>query len=378
MKRRSSAVETDRCVAAFDAGDMVGTSSVISLEVTLPGLTRVRAGGVANVGVLPTHTRQGLLTEMMRQQLDDMRERGEVLALLTASEGGIYSRFGFGPATSHAVYRVSREGGRQRVRPSPGEVSLIDPESAAKALPAIFDEARRAQPGDVGRPDAWWDDILADNERGADGIGALFSVVHSQPDGLLDGYALYRIDHPQPPGAGEPGVVKVRELCAVSPAAYSRLWAYLCDIDLTSMVEARSRPMDEPLRWMLADPRQLRQVSSRDHIWARLVDLPGALMSRRYGRAGSLVLEVQDRFCPWNSGSWRLDASTDGAEATPVPGATADVSLEADDLGCAYLGATTLSSLSRGGRVAELRPGALQLADQMFSSDPPPFCASSF
>ncbi|GAA3623994.1 hypothetical protein GCM10022267_07620 [Lentzea roselyniae] len=55
--------------------------------------------GITTVEVLPTHRRQGMLTEMMRFQLADLRERGEFLAVLLAAEWQIHGRFGYGPAT---------------------------------------------------------------------------------------------------------------------------------------------------------------------------------------------------------------------------------------------------------------------------------------
>ncbi|PWK83654.1 sterol carrier protein [Lentzea atacamensis] len=55
--------------------------------------------GITTVEVLPTHRRQGVLTEMMRFQLADLRERGEFLAVLLAAEWQIHGRFGYGPAT---------------------------------------------------------------------------------------------------------------------------------------------------------------------------------------------------------------------------------------------------------------------------------------
>ena len=51
------------------------------------------------VGVLPTHRRRGVLTEMMRAQLEDIRDRGEPIAALWASEEVIYRRFGYGIAS---------------------------------------------------------------------------------------------------------------------------------------------------------------------------------------------------------------------------------------------------------------------------------------
>ena len=81
--------EPERSLAIFDGGQIVGTTGAFSLEVTAPSGTLPMAG-VTAVGVAPTHRRRGLLTMMMRRQLDDVHELGEPLAGLWASEGAIY------------------------------------------------------------------------------------------------------------------------------------------------------------------------------------------------------------------------------------------------------------------------------------------------
>ncbi|MFC7741144.1 sterol carrier protein domain-containing protein [Nocardiopsis composta] len=51
----------------------------------------------------------------------------------------------------------------------------------------------------------------------------------------------------------------------------------------------------------------------------RVVDLERALRARRYARPVEAVLEIADRFCPWNQGRWRLRVESDGtANAHPV------------------------------------------------------------
>ncbi len=85
--------------AAFVDGRLVGGSAMISLEVTVPGSRPVRLGGVTSTAVAATHRRRGLLRLMMQAMFDEARERGEPLAGLSASEGTIYGRFGYGPAT---------------------------------------------------------------------------------------------------------------------------------------------------------------------------------------------------------------------------------------------------------------------------------------
>lgn len=91
--------ETERSPAVWDAGEVVGTAGAFSFRVTVPGGAAVAAAGVTMVGVQATHRRRGVLTGLMRRQLDDVRALGEPVAVLTASEPEIYGRFGYGCAS---------------------------------------------------------------------------------------------------------------------------------------------------------------------------------------------------------------------------------------------------------------------------------------
>src|SRR5438552_5969175 len=83
--------EMDRTLACLDRGEIVGTTAAFSFSVSVPG-GDVPMAGVTAVGVSPTHRRRGLLTAMMRRQLEHVRDRGEPLAGLWASEAAIYQR----------------------------------------------------------------------------------------------------------------------------------------------------------------------------------------------------------------------------------------------------------------------------------------------
>ena len=95
--RFARVLDPQRMHAAWEDGEIVGGAGAFDFRLTIPGNT-VPAAGVTVVGVLPTHRRRGVLTQLMRAQLDDIHERGEALAALWASEGGIYGRFGYGLA----------------------------------------------------------------------------------------------------------------------------------------------------------------------------------------------------------------------------------------------------------------------------------------
>jgi predicted acetyltransferase len=377
------AVDLDRTLAVFERDEVVASADSYWFDLTLPGGPTLPVAGVTRVAVRGTHRRRGLLTALMRSLLDQAHGRGEAVAILTASEGAIYGRFGYGLATVQASVELSTaHAGFARPVERSGRLSQVDGETARKVAPTVHDRVRRRQPGDVERQDWYWDIHFADPQWAREGASGLFHVVHESDGGEPDGYAAYRWKDNWKRGNPANEVVVVDAL-ADTPAVEAQLWRHLLDLDLAAKVSAWTRPVDDPLRWLLADPRRLEVTSVRDDLWVRLLDLPAALGARLYGAAGRLVLELGDGFCPWNEGGWSLEAGPDGTGRArrTGPREPADLRLGVAELGTLFLAGVRASDLARAGRVEELTPGSLARADALFgpvSAEPVPFCRTGF
>ena len=348
--------EPERSLGWFDDGRIVAATGVYSRHVTVPGGV-VPCAAVTAVGVVPTHRRRGLLTEMMRRQLEDVRAAGDPVAILWASEGGIYGRFGYGVAARIGSLTARRLVARLAAPPPPGDPLRAGPAGDhVEAMRAVYERVRRERPGMLDRPGPWWDHRLYDPESERRGAQPLRAVL------VPDGYALYAV-RPDRDEDGASGEVAIRELVAATPAARALLWAFLLDQDLTRTISWALAPPDEPLWLMLTDPDAVR-VGLASALWARLVDVAPALGARTYASDPDVVLEVSDAFCPWNAGRYRLAGG--GCERTQDE---PDLALDASALGAAYLGGTTLRELAGAGRVAELRVGALARASAAFRGD---------
>ena len=372
-----AATDLTRTVAVFDGGEIVGTAGAWNLDLTLPGLATIPVAGVTAVGVRPTHRRQGLLRRMMQFQLDDVVARGESVAILTASESVIYGRFGYGLASSEV--RVAIDSDRDEfVAPidDPGRTRIVDAATAGKVLPEVHDAARRLQPGDITRSQPYWDMILRDRESDREGQSAAFYAVHEDPSGQADGYVRYRFKHDWEHGLAR-NEVHVQDLVGLNPTAEASLWRLLLDIDLAATVIAGARPVDEPLRWLLSDPRQLRVLHQSDDIWVRILDVPAALAARRYEVSDRIVVEVTDPFRPSNDGRYVIDGGPDGASCARTDD-DADIGLGVAELGALYLGGTSAVALAYAGRVREQTTGAAGRLNRLFGTGRAPFCRTGF
>jgi predicted acetyltransferase len=369
--------EYDRSMAAFDGDRIVGTGGAYSMELTLPGLTTIPIGGLTAIAVLPTHRRRGILRSMIAYHFAECEGRGELVSGLGASESVIYGRFGYGLATTFADYEIDPRRAQFLRQPAgSGTLRLLEPEETAKIVPPLYDRYRRGQPGELSRSQAWWDVYARDPEWTRDGASRHFDVVYESGPGRVDGWVSYRVETRWPSGLAA-NIIKVRMLVGLTPEAEAALWRYLFDMDLAGTIRLGDRPVDEPVRWRLADPRRLQVTEVGDQLWLRLLDLRGALAARRYAVEGELVLEVTDAQRPRNQGRFRLEGGPDGATCEPTT-ADPDLGLDIADLGAAYLGGAKLASLARAERVTELTPGALLRADRMFSADPAPICTTHF
>ncbi len=138
-----SITEIERILDAFQNGRVVGSAASHTFELTVPG-ARVPFPFVDIVTVQPTHRIRGPLIRMMRQQMEDFRERGEFVTGLTASESSIYSRYGRGIAVWGEDWSISREHTIMSCAPAPsGETRFVDPDEMRQIWPGVYDRVRR-------------------------------------------------------------------------------------------------------------------------------------------------------------------------------------------------------------------------------------------
>jgi predicted acetyltransferase len=332
--------DPDRFLVAEDAGEIVGITGSYPFEVTLPGGAALPAAGVTWVSVAVTHRRRGILRALMTEQHRGFVAEGLSISLLTASEGAIYGRFGYGIATEHREVEIARRrAAMRRDVPNPGGVRQVTTAEMRRIAPELHRRWAQQTPGALSRTDAWWDTLLADREWQRGGATALFHLAHP------DGYVSYRIDRATQ-------TCRVVDMATATDEAYTALWRTLLALDLVETVFARSLTPAEPLQFLLADPRQLRTLGQYDGMWARVLDVPSALSARRYGTELDVVLDVRDPFLD-RGGRFRLRGGPEGAECVPAADGVAPVaSIEIRALGSLLLGGADAGSLARAGLLA--------------------------
>lgn len=363
-------LEPERTHAVFDGDEMIGTGGILSREITLPGDVQARLGAVTLVGVKPGHRRRGVASLLMKTQLEAMRDAGEALGALWASEGSIYRRFGYGEHTTsvNIMTMPTRMSFHKDVKVDQARIRHVTRAEAMPFMVALHDKLRRGKVGWLSRSEANWNYFLVDAESERDGLSAYRYCVHPQ------GYVVFRVKHDWN-NSGPQLELHVRELVAENDEVRAALYRFLLDLDLATMISYYTATND-PIQHMVDNPRMV-QTLIKDGLWLRIVDVERALPMRRYSSGVDSVIEIVDDFCPWNSGRYRLTVK--GGEAvvarTDDP---ADVSLDVAALGSVFLGGVRLSVLKHAQRVIEHTPGHVDALTLAFLTAEEPHCPEVF
>jgi predicted acetyltransferase len=355
-----SLFEPERALVVVDGPQIVGTTRALTRDLSVPGAV-VPAAHVTGVGVRATHRRRGIMSELITRQL---REVPEAIAVLWASESGIYGRFRYAAAARGISYEIDlRRVGPPTVRTRPGEISVLPSEGAAKELAPLLRRMQEQRPGVSGRSELRWQQRLEDKPEDRGGKTARQILVHRDESGAVDGYALWR-GKMHWMAAGPANEVSLEELVATDPAAYRALWHHLLTLDLAGTLDFGFAAVDEPLQQLVTTPTALaRRVT--ESLWVRITDVPRALEQRRYAVPVDVVLDVTDDLIPANNGRFHLTADTSAAKCEPTD-APADLSLSTTELAASYLGGRQLAEFATTGRVTEHTPGTLTQASTAF------------
>lgn len=333
-----------RPVATF--GDFLGSVSV--------GGAIVEAQMVTEVTVRSTHRRRGILSTMMRGALKRAHDEGVVLSLLTASEGGIYGRFGYGAAAYSQRVSVKVHHGlrlRAEVEQAIDDAgfTIIIPtwEAFSELYLEAFPHFQERTIGQIGHTHAFRRRALGDGNGWAlAGIDNDFRpLVVLDAAGHAAGFALT---------LGREGERRfdIADLGAVSPLAELALWQALGATDLIDELAWKEAPVDTVLPWALIDGRDVEFGARHDHLWLRVLDLPAAFAARGLASVGQLALTVTDRE-GFTAGTWLITREGDVTSALATPDFAEDVphlALDAETLGSLYLGTVAVSVLTALGR----------------------------
>ena len=365
-------LKPESTICAFVDGRLVSSYAAHDFKGRLNGAS-VPMAGVTNVGTLPGYRGRSLIREVIVRGLAAARDRGESSAILWASYGAIYQRFGYGLASMWVDYTWDPRYGALSGPAATGQTDVLPFEEARPIAEQLLTEYTKPRNLMIDRSEARWNRIFEPD----DPSWKLHQMaVYRDAQGEPRGYLSFRNREAEDWNPGPNQYMTVGNFVALDIEAYRGMWEFLAAHDLVKEIAMERVPEDDPASLLLLEPRTLRRRTG-DGLWMRLADVALALNQRPYGAAGTLVIEVLDEVFDWNAGSYRIE--TDGMSSTVVRTAdAADLTMPVARLAQLVSGYASATQLARAGLIEAPDPAVLEVADHMFATAFRPYCQDGF
>jgi len=357
--------DVGRFRVAFDDDRIVGMAASYAMDVSLPGGAVVKMGGVTWVSTAVTHRRQGLMRRIVGAVHDDIDARGEPIASLYAAEGGIYEHLDYGVATKTRFTTIDPRTAKLReefcVRPNP--VRFLEGEEIVPTISALWDRFRTIRAGEGGRDLEVQEYLVNDRAKTQGAQSGAYYLGHE------DGYAAYRAEERWNDGHPNTSVYLI-ELVALTPEAHAALWQTLLEMDLVGEIRARCIPIDDPLPYLLENPRSLRTRELNDGVWVNVRDIPASFGARTYRTLDCIVVEVGTK-------RWAIEGGPDGGTCREVD-SRPDLVTTHGPFSALLYGGVLPSALVAGRRMTARNADVLGRADLFFTTSLAPHCQEIF
>ena len=356
---RNPGLDPEQVHVIEEDGEVRAGVTVLPMEVFIDEKPAAM-GGVAAVMVHPAYRRRRYAGDLMRAALEDMRDRGVNLSLLSPFAHAFYRSFGYELASEAVEYTLKPTD----LPTDPGQSNLRAYREGD--LPRLMElhqtEARGHQLGAV-RDEARWREILAPKD--------LEAAVY-EAGGEIFGYLIYKMSSLKQ-GDEPDRRLEVQELVAATPEARRGLISFLAALDPDAFDIRHWTSREDTLHPYLKSSYVDAKVEPDQML--RLTDVRGALGHLNRKADGPLVLEVADDTIPENAGEYTVGTGevVRGAEAGER------VALDVRRLAQLYAGYLPARQLARHGLVEASSPAALDLLEEIFpSGDPMLFAPDHF
>ena len=371
----TASLRAEWTLCAFDGPKLVSSYSAFPFTMRANGAATSLAG-VSTVGTLPEYRRRGLVRRILTQAFQDMRERGQPVSALWASQAAIYQRYGYAMASVLRSYTIDTvDIGFHDGDEGAGRVERVDVAAGydhCKQVYIRFIEGRMCY---LHRARALWLNNALE-ERAAD--GPIHIALSRDAAGEPDGYAVYTLRTDRVNHSSRGQEIVIRDLAWLSQDAYRSLWTFFKRHDLVGRVRWDGAPLDDPAPELMLEPRLLH-ARDGEGVWLRVMDVAAALADRGWSADGVATLAIApDRLTPWNDGTFHIEAANGKAAVTRSPnGASADATLSIKALAALYAGRRSARELRAWG-LLEAEPKAVQALGALFATQHAPHCPDHF
>lgn len=358
-------------LCAFVNGKLATSYAAWNLTTLINGGS-VPMAGVTMVGTNPVYRRLGCLRKITASHFTTLfEEKKQPISGLYASQPPIYRRYGYSSVVRNCAYSVEPRYLEFIAGKVPSGSFREAGESDIPVFSQLYDAFIADRTGYLTRNEEAWKRKFNPSLQG----GTRFFPVIYEEDGSPQACFFYFVSS-QGPGAGHGLNINVSDVTWHTPSAYRAVWEFFSRMDLGDKVSWRMAPEDDPLHHLVIDPRRLNKTMS-DGLYGRIVDVEQAMDKRGYDTEGTLTFKLVDDFCPWNEGTWKLEASPEGSSITKT-GEAPQIEMPVSTLALLYFNLINTTLAYRMGRLDVNNMDSLETWDKVMKTKYPPACADGF
>ena len=270
-------------LGCFDHKKLVSQFAVYPLKMNVYDAT-VPIGFITSVCTYPEYSGKGIMSNLMRQSLTRMTEKGQVLALLYPYSIPLYRKFGWEIVSNKISYTVKDRQIPVQTKVS-GFVRRVNWDNAE--FMDLHTRFAKQTHGCLYRDKLAWEEYWRWDED-----DTAVAVYYSENEKPL-GYMVYMI---------KDDIMHIKEMIYLNREAQKGLWEYIRAHD--SMIdEVRGNTyFNEPIAFYMNDG-DIRETI-RPYIMGRIVDVRGFLKKYRCNpneKGVRIAIEVTDSFLEWNN-----------------------------------------------------------------------------
>ena len=339
--------------------DLKACLMILDFQVYFGEDVSIPTGGIGGVASRAEERGRGYAGKLLRGALEIMRGRKQALSLLFQFNWEFYRRLGWDWVGEQRSYSVPTR--ILRSSPETDYVRAAGLEDNVKIHGLYASYARRYR-GPLVRDSRLWSTMLDNTDE-----HLTFTYLYEK-DGLAEGYLTFR--------GGNENEISIREFVALTARAQSGLLGLLRRHEMKTKRFLWQAPCDDSL-WLNGYDWEI-ETALKPVVQARIVDVPMALSSLKPQHLGnwannsrnpSVVFAVDDDAAPWNTHTWKLDASTDAVHVEETREAP-QLSMDIQALTQAMFGSPSLGALWRSGRIQVHDPTGLETLERLFTGPP--------
>lgn len=278
----------------FDGDKLISQLAVYPFQVNIFG-QKYEMGGLTGVGTYPEYANLGLMNQLMRQALTNMRERKQSISYLYPYSIPYYRRKGWEIISDKISFEV-KDTQLPKLKTVSGNVERMSIEHPD--IKDVYQRFALQNHGAMLRNDLAWEENLRWD------LDDLTAAVYYDGDHQPMGYLLYWI-------AGE--VFHMKEMVFINQEARTGLWNFIsAHFSMITHVKGHIYT-DEPLAFLLEDGDIKETIAP--YYMARIVDL--SLFLEKYPFQPQetdcqLTFTLHDPMLEWNQGTFTLMVDEEG------------------------------------------------------------------